>query len=801
MPEGPRIAPSSAPPPPMPSEWVTIPGALAFARRRGGGDPPSAAPGSGSTDGAAGVRGGGGFGRRAAAAASTSDGLWWPCVLYPSWGSAAKDSGFMAPASGDAGTDAKKEKEASLDSAEDELGRPRLVRIAGCRRPVAAKHLARNLVPERAALRPRRAKHNVSGKKGPRPKQNRVVAHFLGLCGSSSSSSDAANSHRRTSSPTQKSSTSSPSTSTSSHLSSPPMWAAVDMTSLRPYRSDLIDVLRSSENRVARSDWTDLLRAVDEASLALEDRDLTAKEMMKTIRVRKRREKSEEAEERRRKREAEEAESGDHEGSSKELSVTQKQTPEYFVDWGSSGNGTQSQTQTQSQMSQFSQKFGPGAAQSSDSASKNPGDSDAAAAAAADAGAAETDAGADGERVESAAPADEKKTTEETNHRLPETAPTPSSQQHRQHQRPGILLNKSGETTVDRSSSSQPPKSVSIRTPGSEAKKKSRSKTPSSPSRGVVGGAGAGAGDSEKADGIIPGEEEVAKPADGAMAGEHSEESAAHEVGSGKATGGAPDVLEPAKKSMATTTTSEERRTPAPATGRPGATKVSPSPAASATAEAAGRRKDREEEDLSLELADVRKRVFSEAEEVGAGQRGRDDDDVDANARRFAKGVAGAGAVEATATVDSRKRRNGNGDAPKIDGAGAGAGAGGRAEREGGESSPSKRPRVAAAQEESVPPVDDADEGSTTPPRGDGGEPATANADGAPAKSPEGGRSGVGDAVPLPPTRSPPTAETSKPGDAFDGVIRMEVAGSNSEDTSYFDDDEDRGFCMLMTQD
>ena len=113
---------------------------------------------------------------------------------------------------------------------------------------------------------------------------------------------------------------------------SAPEFAAVDVSGLRPYRSDVEEVVRSCRGRVARSDWTELMRAVDEASMMLEDPTVSSGDVLRSIR----------SEERKR------AKGGGGDGGGRR----EKSTPEYYADWGSGASQSQSQSQ-RSQMSQF----------------------------------------------------------------------------------------------------------------------------------------------------------------------------------------------------------------------------------------------------------------------------------------------------------------------------------------------------------------------------------------------------------------------------------------------------------------
>ena len=123
--------------------------------------------------------------------------------------------------------------------------------LVGVKRPVSLTYLKENKVPKAVVLRPRPAGAGPMARPGP---QNRVVAHFLGL-------------------------------STPEHLADASMaaWGAVDMASLRPYRQDCYDVLAACRGKVGRDDWVDLLRAMDEAAMVLEDWTIASKELLQSV--------------------------------------------------------------------------------------------------------------------------------------------------------------------------------------------------------------------------------------------------------------------------------------------------------------------------------------------------------------------------------------------------------------------------------------------------------------------------------------------------------------------------------------
>mmetsp|Transcript_12890 Transcript_12890/g.19045 ORF Transcript_12890/g.19045 Transcript_12890/m.19045 type:complete len:140 (+) Transcript_12890:688-1107(+) len=112
------------------------------------------------------------------------------------------------------------------------------------------------MVPQAVALKKRKhqtspAKHGHSD-----APEKRVVAHYLGI-------------DRRSS-------------------SAIPSWAAVSVLSLKKYRANLEDVLRSCKDKVARSDWMDLICAMEEASAALGKRKMIQMKAMKTARFNQR---------------------------------------------------------------------------------------------------------------------------------------------------------------------------------------------------------------------------------------------------------------------------------------------------------------------------------------------------------------------------------------------------------------------------------------------------------------------------------------------------------------------------------
>ena len=191
----------------QPVDFALIPGAVAWARR----DSPSAS------------------------------GLWWPVVLYPTWASAAKDSGLMDLSATQSAHQGNDDKQSSKQ----------LIPLVGVKRPVNLTYLKENKVPKAVVLRPRPAGAGPMARPGP---QNRVVAHFLGL-------------------------------STPEHVADASMaaWGAVDMASLRPYRRDCRDVLAACRGKVGRDDWVDLLRAMDEAAMVLDDWTIASKELLQSV--------------------------------------------------------------------------------------------------------------------------------------------------------------------------------------------------------------------------------------------------------------------------------------------------------------------------------------------------------------------------------------------------------------------------------------------------------------------------------------------------------------------------------------
>jgi hypothetical protein len=89
--------------------------------------------------------------------------IWWPCVLYPSWQSAAKDS-LMA---------------LHLDSHDSDK-----IKIQNCTTPVALKHLQKNMVPVKAAVGRRSYGHKGT-------LSTKAVCYYLGGSLSTSPSSSA----------------------------------------------------------------------------------------------------------------------------------------------------------------------------------------------------------------------------------------------------------------------------------------------------------------------------------------------------------------------------------------------------------------------------------------------------------------------------------------------------------------------------------------------------------------------------------------------------------------------------------
>ena len=282
---------------PQPADFALIPGAVAWARR----DSPSAS------------------------------GLWWPAILYPTWSSAAKDSGLM-DLSAAHGTSGSKQ-----GTEEKQAKQP--IPLVGVKRPVNLSYLRANKVPMAVVLRPRPPGAGPMARPGP---QNRVVAHFLGL-------------------------------STAEHVadSSVAAWGAVDMASLRPYRRDCHNVLAACRGKVEVSeDWFDLLRAMDEASVVLEDRTVASKELLRNVpeekqpvggNTKKASGKSALLE-REAAKEAKDIDStkndddknNDNNNEAEEASLGQ--TPEFYDDWKSGITESQSQRNTQfSQVFNFSQ--------------------------------------------------------------------------------------------------------------------------------------------------------------------------------------------------------------------------------------------------------------------------------------------------------------------------------------------------------------------------------------------------------------------------------------------------------------
>lgn len=198
--------------------------------------------------------------------------------------------------------------------------------LVGVKRPVNLTYLKENKVPRAVVLRPRPAGAGPMARPGP---QNRVVAHFLGL-------------------------------STPEHVADASMaaWGAVDMASLRPYRRDCYDVLAACRGKVGRNDWVDLLRAIDEASVALDDWTVASKELLQSVPEEKQPVSS--TKKASTKSTAMQGEDANIVGTAKNKNDDNKdndkdeeeeslgQTPEFYDDW----KGTESQSQRNTQFSQ-----------------------------------------------------------------------------------------------------------------------------------------------------------------------------------------------------------------------------------------------------------------------------------------------------------------------------------------------------------------------------------------------------------------------------------------------------------------
>mmetsp|Transcript_1288 Transcript_1288/g.2072 ORF Transcript_1288/g.2072 Transcript_1288/m.2072 type:complete len:651 (-) Transcript_1288:1359-3311(-) len=193
----------------------------------------------------------------------------------------------------------------------------KIIYIEGCAKPVAVKHLAKNMVPQAVALKKRKhqtspAKHGHSD-----APEKRVVAHYLGI-------------DRRSS-------------------SAIPSWAAVSVLSLKKYRANLEDVLRSCKDKVARSDWMDLICAMEEASAALGDASIRPKILLKKLKNEKTAVMN---------KKIEQQNQDENEDARDENEMKLSHTPEYFDDWKTGSVNTQSQSQMT--MSQGGARFSQG---------------------------------------------------------------------------------------------------------------------------------------------------------------------------------------------------------------------------------------------------------------------------------------------------------------------------------------------------------------------------------------------------------------------------------------------------------
>ena len=161
----------------------------------------------------------------------TSDSLWWPTILYPSWSFASTQSVLMT----------LQTNEGSSEQIEEII-------IEGCKKKISLNHLRKNMVPQKAALGSARNRSHggktSSSKKLPR----RVVAHYLGL---DSQKSFVAN------------------------------WAAADPSSsseLQKYTiANCKRFYKSYKNKIHPSDWKDFLLAMKEACVAIEDNSYNPK--------------------------------------------------------------------------------------------------------------------------------------------------------------------------------------------------------------------------------------------------------------------------------------------------------------------------------------------------------------------------------------------------------------------------------------------------------------------------------------------------------------------------------------------
>eukprot|EP00978_Attheya_sp_CCMP212_P017089 scaffold45377_cov50-Attheya_sp.AAC.3 len=212
----------------------------------------------------------------------SSASLWWPCLVYPSWKYASLYSGWMT---------------------ED----VQQVRIEGCKKPVAVSHLAKNIVPQKAALRPLPQQTSPQSPFSPHPKQHhkdqkrnvnllqrpphRLVAYYLGL----DEDDDGRMAH----------------------------WAAVKVETLQPYRANALEMVRSHHPKLARLDRIQWTRAMDEMATALDDPSLSFHNLSEELRA-------------------------------EDATLVMGQTPEFFDDWQPSGTYGASQSQSQ-RFTQFSQ--------------------------------------------------------------------------------------------------------------------------------------------------------------------------------------------------------------------------------------------------------------------------------------------------------------------------------------------------------------------------------------------------------------------------------------------------------------
>lgn len=177
---------------------------------------------------------------------NTSDPLWWPSILYPSWSYAATQSVFMTFSnSGGYDTDGTAYVAGSID-----------VMIEGCKKKISVEYLRKNMVPQKAALGSARGGVNSPLKKPKHSTLNktpirRVVAHYLGL--------DAHKSHTAN-------------------------WAAADPSSpsnVQLYtEKNCIRFYLSYKNKIHPNDWKDFVLAMKEAAVVLSNSNYDPKVLL-----------------------------------------------------------------------------------------------------------------------------------------------------------------------------------------------------------------------------------------------------------------------------------------------------------------------------------------------------------------------------------------------------------------------------------------------------------------------------------------------------------------------------------------